>query len=56
MGLPMYVVYTFAYMLSVEYFVYWSHRLLHDITLGYKCVHACVCVNCVGCRSWCDGG
>ena len=27
-----------AYMCCVEYFVYWSHRSLHDIRLGYRCV------------------
>ncbi len=27
-----------VYMCCVEYFVYWSHRSLHDIRLGYRCV------------------
>ncbi|KAL6781587.1 Delta(7)-sterol-C5(6)-desaturase [Auxenochlorella protothecoides] len=38
-GLPMYVVYFFTYMLSVEFFVYWAHRLLHEIKPGYKWLH-----------------
>jgi lathosterol oxidase len=28
-----------AYMLGVEFFVYWMHRLLHDIKPGYKYLH-----------------
>lgn len=35
----MYVVYFFTYMLSVEFFVYWAHRLLHEIKPGYKWLH-----------------
>eukprot|EP00891_Asterochloris_glomerata_P006347 jgi/Astpho2/6347/e_gw1.00091.33.1_t len=28
-----------VYMCCVEYFVYWSHRSLHDIRLGYRLLH-----------------
>ena len=31
-----YTAYFAAYMLSVEFFVYWQHRLLHDIKPGYR--------------------
>jgi len=38
-GLPMYAVYFFAYMLSVEFGVYWMHRGLHEIKWAYKYLH-----------------
>ena len=37
-GTPKYLALFAAYMCCVEYFVYWSHRSLHDIRLGYRCV------------------
>lgn len=35
-GLGKYCLYFIGYMTSVEFFVYWQHRLLHDIRIGYK--------------------
>eukprot|EP00793_Prasinoderma_coloniale_P001765 PRCOL_00003571-RA len=29
----------FSYMLCVEFGVYWMHRLLHDIKIGYRLLH-----------------
>mmetsp|Transcript_16805 Transcript_16805/g.43963 ORF Transcript_16805/g.43963 Transcript_16805/m.43963 type:complete len:380 (-) Transcript_16805:600-1739(-) len=39
LGLPMYCVCFFMYMVSVEFGVYWMHRLLHDIKWAYKYLH-----------------
>jgi hypothetical protein len=36
-GLTWYLVYFVLYMTSVEFFVYWMHRSLHDVKLGYRC-------------------
>ena len=36
-GLGAYLGYFLLYMTSVEFGVYWMHRLLHDIRPGYKC-------------------
>lgn len=36
-GLPRYLAYFAAYMACVEFFVYWMHRGLHDVKLGYRC-------------------
>ena len=36
-GLPRYLAYFAAYMACVEFFVYWMHRGLHDVKLGYQC-------------------
>eukprot|EP00798_Chlamydomonas_sp_ICE-L_P014177 gene14177-20144_t len=38
-GLPMYVIYFYLYMCSVEFGVYWVHRGLHDWKTGYKSLH-----------------
>lgn len=38
-GLPLYVIYFFLYMASVEFGVYWMHRGLHEITWAYKHLH-----------------
>lgn len=38
-GLPMYVLYFFLYMTSVEFFVYWMHRGLHEIKWAYRLLH-----------------
>jgi len=38
-GMPMYILYFVLYMTSVEFFVYWQHRLLHDIRVGYQYLH-----------------
>ena len=38
-GLAKYCIYFVMYMTSVEFFVYWQHRLLHDIRPGYKYLH-----------------
>lgn len=35
-GLPLYILYFFAYMTSVEFGVYWMHRGLHEIKWAYK--------------------
>ena len=35
-GLPRYLAYFAAYMACVEFFVYWMHRGLHDVKLGYR--------------------
>ena len=35
-GLPRYLAYFGAYMACVEFFVYWMHRGLHDVKLGYR--------------------
>lgn len=35
-GLRKYVLYFFLYMALVELGVYWMHRLLHDIRIGYR--------------------
>ncbi len=35
-GVLRYWAYFALYMISVEFFVYWQHRGLHDITLGYR--------------------
>ena len=36
-GLFRYCAYFALYMTSVEFFVYWMHRGLHDVRLGYRC-------------------
>jgi len=38
-GLLQYGLYFAMYMTSVEFFVYWQHRLLHDIKPGYRYLH-----------------
>jgi lathosterol oxidase len=38
-GLPRFVAYFAAYMACVEFFVYWQHRLLHDVRVGYRLLH-----------------
>lgn len=38
-GVGRYLLYFAFYMASVEFFVYWQHRLLHDIKAGYKHLH-----------------
>ena len=35
-GVLHYWAYFALYMISVEFFVYWQHRGLHDIMLGYR--------------------
>lgn len=39
-GWPMYFVQFCLYMASVEFGVYWMHRKLHELKLGYKYLHA----------------
>ena len=36
-GVGRYCAYFALYMTSVEFFVYWMHRGLHDVRLGYRC-------------------
>lgn len=36
-GVLRYWAFFALYMVSVEFCVYWQHRGLHDITLGYRC-------------------
>ena len=36
LGLPMYIVTFFLYLVSVEFGVYWMHRGLHEIKWAYK--------------------
>lgn len=36
-GLARHVAYFVAFMTCVEFGVYWMHRLLHDIRVGYRC-------------------
>lgn len=38
-GWPTYLFYFFAYMAFVEFGVYWNHRLLHDLRIGYDKLH-----------------
>ncbi|BDA50276.1 probable lathosterol oxidase at C-terminar half [Coccomyxa sp. Obi] len=38
-GIAWYLVYFVLYMTSVEFFVYWMHRGLHDVKLGYRMFH-----------------
>jgi len=38
-GLPRYCLYFAMYMTSVEFFVYWQHRILHDYRPGYNWLH-----------------
>lgn len=35
-GMLRHLAYFVAFMASVEFGVYWMHRLLHDIKIGYK--------------------
>ena len=35
-GVGWYLAYFVMYMTCVEYFVYWMHRGLHDVKIGYK--------------------
>ena len=35
-GLGWYIGYFVLYMASVEFFVYWMHRGLHDVRIGYR--------------------
>lgn len=35
-GLGWYLAYFVMYMTCVEFFVYWMHRGLHDVKIGYK--------------------
>ena len=35
-GLKWYIIYFVLYMTSVEFFVYWQHRILH-MGVGYRC-------------------
>eukprot|EP00238_Polyblepharides_amylifera_P004746 CAMPEP_0196586820 /NCGR_PEP_ID=MMETSP1081-20130531/55700_1 /TAXON_ID=36882 /ORGANISM="Pyramimonas amylifera, Strain CCMP720" /LENGTH=325 /DNA_ID=CAMNT_0041908825 /DNA_START=106 /DNA_END=1083 /DNA_ORIENTATION=+ len=39
-GWGVYGVYFLLYMASVEFGVYWMHRKLHELKLGYKFLHA----------------
>jgi len=39
-GVLRYWAFFALYMVSVEFCVYWQHRGLHDITLGYRVLHA----------------
>ena len=36
---PQYLAFFFAYMGLVEFGVYWNHRLLHDLRIGYDKLH-----------------
>jgi hypothetical protein len=36
-GLARHIAYFVAFMACVEFGVYWMHRLLHDIRVGYRC-------------------
>lgn len=36
-GVPTFMAYLFLYMAFVEFGVYWMHRGLHDVQIGYKC-------------------
>lgn len=38
-GLPMYAIFFLLYMASVEFGVYWMHRGLHEVKIGYRCVN-----------------
>ena len=38
MGVGWYLGYFVLYMASVEFFVYWMHRGLHDVRIGYRCL------------------
>ncbi|CAK0786650.1 hypothetical protein CVIRNUC_009864 [Coccomyxa viridis] len=38
-GLGWYLGYFLLYMASVEFFVYWMHRGLHDVRIGYRMLH-----------------
>ena len=38
-GGPLYLFFFFAYMALVEFGVYWNHRLLHDLRIGYGKLH-----------------
>ena len=38
-GVPAYVAFFWLYMTSVEFGVYWMHRSLHDVKLGYSALH-----------------
>lgn len=38
-GVGWYLAYFVLYMTCVEYFVYWMHRGLHDVKIGYKVLH-----------------
>lgn len=40
-GVPRYLAYFAAYMACVELGVYWMHRGLHDVKLGYRHVLYC---------------
>ena len=35
-GVGWYLAYFVMYMACVEYFVYWMHRGLHDVKVGYR--------------------
>lgn len=37
-GVGWYLGYFVLYMASVEFFVYWMHRGLHDVRTGYRCL------------------
>ena len=37
-GMGWYLGYFVLYMASVEFFVYWMHRGLHDVRIGYRCL------------------
>ena len=45
-GLARYLAYFGLYMTSVEFFVYWMHRGLHDVKLGYRRASC-------SCWAWC---
>lgn len=35
-GIARYLAYFVLYMVSIEFCVYWQHRNLHDVKIGYK--------------------
>ena len=37
-GVGYYLAYFVVYMTCVEFGVYWMHRGLHDVRIGYRCV------------------
>lgn len=54
-GVWHHIAYFAMYMAIVEFGVYWMHRLLHDIRIGYRCGCCNLRLKHAGsCKLWCQ--
>ena len=55
-GLARHIAYFVAFMACVEFGVYWMHRLLHDIRVGYRCAGRVWVLGLLGSLALCPTG